>query len=141
MGILFWEGGHKRMESPSFYFHLEPDKLMLGGGLYMFPKQMLVPYRDAVVHPTHGKKLASIVSKLAQQPGFYLGGAHYKNVPRGYGADHPNAELLKHNGLYVGLEMPIPAELMSADLVEFCFDHYRRALPLHQWLVDFVKRL
>jgi len=33
LGILFWEGPGKRMESSGFYFHLEGDLMMVGCGL------------------------------------------------------------------------------------------------------------
>ncbi|WP_455393079.1 TIGR02453 family protein, partial [[Eubacterium] cellulosolvens] len=38
LGILFWEGRRKRMECPGFYFHVEANTLMLGDGMYQFPK-------------------------------------------------------------------------------------------------------
>jgi len=38
LGILFWEGQGKRMESSGFYFHLEENLLMIGCGMYKFPK-------------------------------------------------------------------------------------------------------
>ncbi|MBW1712100.1 MAG: DUF2461 domain-containing protein [Deltaproteobacteria bacterium] len=41
LGLWFWQGPGKRMESSGFYFHLEPGRLMLGAGLYKFPKHLL----------------------------------------------------------------------------------------------------
>jgi hypothetical protein len=66
---------------------------------------------------------------------YEIGGRHYKRVPAGYDPGHPNAELLKHNGLYAGCELKIPEELFSARLVDFCFDRYEALAPLHRWLV------
>jgi len=137
LGILWWEGMGKRMESSSFYFHLEDDHLMLGNGVYMFPKPMLETYREAVVGKTSGKQLTQAVQKLAKK-NYAIQGKHYKKTPKGYDADHPNAELLLFNGLYSGIEMKIPPAFYNPDLIDLCFQHYQNMLPLHEWLRDFV---
>ncbi len=41
LGIYFWDGLRSRMESSGFYFHLEPPNLILGGGMYMIPDNLL----------------------------------------------------------------------------------------------------
>lgn len=139
MGLWMWEGPHKRMENSGFYFHVEPARLMLGVGMYCFPKELLGPYRDAVAHPVHGQALADAVAILDRR-GFALGGEHFKRVPRGYDPDHPNADLLRHNGLWAGVDMKIPDEFYTPKLIDFCFGHYKKLLPLHQWLVAFTER-
>lgn len=37
-----------------------------------------------------------------------IDGKHYKKVPRGYDADHPNAEYLLYNGLTARAEEKVP---------------------------------
>ena len=135
LGLYLWESGRPRMESSGFYFHLEPPDLILGGGMYMFPDYLVPRYRRAVVDPKHGKELAKILAVLAKRKDLEPGGKHYKRVPAGYDPDHPNAELLKHKGLYVGYETKIPEELYSARLVDYCFERYEPLVPLHRWLV------
>jgi uncharacterized protein (TIGR02453 family) len=135
LGLYFWEGTKGRMECPGFYFHLEPPDIFLGGGMYMFPESFLPRYRRAVIDAKLGPELRKIVSGLAARKGCELGGTHYKRVPAGYDPGHPNAALLKHNGLYVGCESRIPEELYSARLVDYCFERYEPILPLHRWLV------
>ena len=135
LGLYFWESGRPRMESSGFYFHLEPPDLFLGGGMYMFPDYLVTRYRRAVVDPKLGKELAKILAVLAKRKDLEPGGKHYKRVPAGYDPDHPNAELLKHKGLYVGYETKIPEELYSARLVDYCFERYEPLVPLHRWLV------
>jgi len=135
LGLYFWEGAGGRMESSGMYFHLEPPDLMLGGGMYLFPDKKLVRYRKAVVDRKLGPELAAIVREMAKVPGLDLGGKHYKRIPAGFEAGHPNAPLLLHNGLYAGVEMPIPEEFYSPSLVEYCFERFKLILPLHKWLV------
>jgi uncharacterized protein (TIGR02453 family) len=138
LGLYFWEGTKPRMESAGFYFHLEPPDLWLGGGMYMFPDALLPKYRRAVVDPKLGREIRAIVDELGRRNGVEVGGLHYKRVPAGYDPRHPNAELLRHNGLYGGYESPIPEEFYSARLVEYCFERYEPLVPLHRWLMKWA---
>jgi uncharacterized protein (TIGR02453 family) len=141
LGIFFWEGIRPRMECPGFYFHLEPPHLMLGGGLYRFPRPRLEMYRSAVVHPEYGAELSEIVSGIQRLEGYWLGGKHYKRVPPGFDTAHPQAALLLHNGLYAGTENPIPDVLYSPRLLDYCMERFTPLIRLHRWLVDFNARL
>ena len=104
LGIYFWDGSRPKMESAGFYFQLEPPDLYMGGGMYMIPDGLLDRYRRAVVDRARGPQIGKIVAALRARPGFSVEGLHYKRVPAGFDAGHPNAELLKHKGLYVGFE-------------------------------------
>jgi uncharacterized protein (TIGR02453 family) len=140
MGIYFWEGTRPRMECPGFYFHLEPTILLLGVGLYMFPKSLFDTYRNSVVHPKHGKDLTDIVAKIQRKKGYQIGGKHYKRVPAGFDPAHPNADLLLHNGIHVGVESSIPEEFYTKKLVDYCWKKFQPLLPLHSWLVAMTLR-
>lgn len=133
LGIFFWEGERKKMECSGFYFHIEPGKLFLGGGIHTFPKDLLEEYRKAVI-TDYGNELVEIISDL-ETKGYSIGKKHYKRVPRGFDKDHENAELLLHNGMSVYLELPIPEELFSEEILDFCIEKFTDMLPLHQWLV------
>lgn len=140
LGIWLWEGPRPRMECPGFYFHLEPQRFMLGVGLYAFPKDLLETYRQSVVHPKHGPALTKAVAAIKRYKDYTLGGQQYKKIPQGYDPSHKNAEFLLYGGLYAGMDLPISEELFSEGLVDLCFDHYKRMLPLHRWLLDLTKR-
>jgi len=140
MGIWFWEGSRQRMECSGYYFHVDPPNLLLGVGIYMFPKPMMKAYRDSVVHPEHGPALAKAVDAVTGKD-YKPGGRHYKRVPSGYDVDHENAEYLLYNGFHMGAEKKIPAELHSPELVEYCFERYREMYPVHQWLLAMTKRM
>jgi uncharacterized protein (TIGR02453 family) len=99
LGIYFWEGRGPRLECSGYYFHIEPPVLILGGGLYGFPRPLLERYRRAVADPDYGAELAAIVKKIMAKPGYTLGGEHYKRVPAGYDAGPESAALLRHAGL------------------------------------------
>ncbi len=135
LGVYFWDGLRPRMESAGFYFHLEPPNLMLGGGMYMIPDSLLVRFRDAVVDPIAGREIRKIVAAIRALPGFTIGGVHYKRVPAGFDPAHPNAELLKHKGLYAGVETKVPEAFFTAGFVEYCFERFEPLVPLHRWLM------
>ncbi len=140
LALFLWEGGLSRMECPGFYFHLEPTKLFLGSGLYMFSPKILSRFRKAVVDPKRGPQLANIIKKVDRAKDIQLGDTHYKRIPSGFDAQHPNATLLLYNGLHVWQETSLPDEIYSEKLVQFCWKKYRPHLDLHQWLVSLISR-
>lgn len=139
LAIWFWEGGTKRMECSGFYFHLEPQMLMLGAGLYRFPKELLETYRQAVVHPKLGPELVLAVKKV-EEASYEVGGQHYKRTPRGFDPDHKNAKWLLNDGLFVGKEMKVPQLIHSEKLLDFCFEHFKKMAPLHKWLLNVINQ-
>ncbi len=136
MGIFFWEGVRPRMECSGFYIHLEPPNLMIGVGIYMFPKQELFRFRKAVIDPNSGEKLSQVLTSISRLEGYEIGGTHYKRVPSGFERSHPNSKLLLHNGLYAGRTIPVPDEFFSAELIDFCWQNFKALAPLHLWLVE-----
>jgi uncharacterized protein (TIGR02453 family) len=139
MGIWFWEGRRKRMECPGFYFHFGDQQLLFGTGFYMFPKNLLTCYRDAVVDKKLGSELSKAVKKVSGK-GYSVSGQHYKRIPQGYDDDHPNAEFLLYNGLHAMTEEKVPPAFYSEALVDYAFSHYKNMLPLHQWLKDTIEK-
>jgi uncharacterized protein (TIGR02453 family) len=135
LGIYFWDGARSRMESAGFYLGLEPPDLYVGGGMYMIPDTLLGRYRNAVVDKKRGAEIGKIVAALRARPGFSVEGTHYKRVPAGFDSGHPNAELLKHKGLYASYETKIPEEFYSARLLDYCFERFEPIVPLHRWLM------
>ena len=134
LGLYLWEGPKPRLEAGGFYFHLEPPDLMIGGGMYMFPDKVMERFRKAAVHPKTGRELTKIVKDL-EASGYEIDGKHYKRIPAGFDAAHPNASLLLHNGVYTGWEGQIPPEFYSEALLDFCWEKFKVILPLHRWLM------
>ena len=135
LGLYFWDGARPRMEAAGYYVGLEPPDLMLGGGMYVIPDTLLGRYRKAAVDPRAGAELRKIVAAIRAVPGHTVEGAHYKRVPAGFDPAHPNAELLKHNGLYGSYETKVPEEFYSAGFVDFCLEKFAPFAPLHRWLM------
>ena len=136
IAFIFWEGNRKKLENSGFYFHVEPEKVVIAAGVHQFPPPMLKAYREAVVSETLGPKLIDATSTL-QQNGYNIGEPHYKKVPRGFDPDHPNSLLLRYNGMGTMESTDLPDEFYSEELVYFCFEKFKKMLPIHEWLVEF----
>lgn len=139
LGIFMWEGDLPKMECSGFYFHLEPPNLFLGCGIYRLPKPLLNVFRKSIVDKKSGPALAEAIKKVSKKS--KISGKHYKKIPRGFDADHPNAEYLLYDGLHAMIESKIPDELYSGALVDYCFKWYKEMVPLHRWLVEMTKRV
>jgi len=137
LGIIFWEGPGKRMERPCFYFHLEEDTLMLAGGMYMIPDDLIGRYRDVVSEEGPAGELDGIVRSLSKE-GMEIGGLHYKRPLKDHPETHPYSYLLRHNGVYGMVTTGIPEEFFSEGLIDMCFSTFRRMDPINRWFLRHV---
>lgn len=136
--IRFSEGMGEKGGYPGFFFAMDETGGQLLGGLYNFAKPILDSFRESVVNEKTGMSLANIIGKIKAQSGFEIGGQHYKLVPRGYDTDHPRADLLRHNGLYVSSPSISVSVLKRPELVDTCYDYALTMAPVHHWLANLV---
>lgn len=83
-----------------------------------------------------GPALVNAIESL-EANGYSIGEPYYKKVPGGFDADHPRADLLRYNGMGTMESLPLPEDVFSDDLVYFCFERYKKMLPIFEWLVEF----
>jgi uncharacterized protein (TIGR02453 family) len=141
LDLWFWEGEGRGWDNPAFFFRLTAETLILGAGVHQFGPRLLPAYREAVVDPVEGKALSDALAAVEHAGPYQLGGDQYRRVPAGYSADHERAELLKHKGLYLGLEGPLPSTAFTRKLVDYCLGHYRNLAPIHTWLTRLAARV
>jgi len=137
LGILFWEGAAPKLQCSGFYFQLEPDNMMLAAGLYEFTPELLQRYRTAIMNEKQADRLMKAIHTV-QSAGtdYVISGDQYKRVPHGYDPNYQYARLLLFKSLGVIMQIPLPEQVYSADLTDFCLTHYKNMLPLHRWLVE-----
>jgi uncharacterized protein (TIGR02453 family) len=134
---LLWQGAGKKTQCPAFGFQLQSSGMALMAGMFGFDKGLLEKYRTAVNDPTLGTELATIVHTLDKK--YELAGQHYKRVPSGFAADHPRADLLRHNALFAHPRQELDIKTAtSPQLVEACLTHFAAMAPIQQWLVKVV---
>jgi len=137
VGIVFWEDSDEKLKNSSFYFHLEPAGALMYAGVYQFEKSVLAAYRKAVLDDRKGVELAAVIDRL-QADGYKITGEHYKRVPNGLPADHPRAQMLKHDSLGAHSPTIAPEVVASPQLVEVCYEHCKHLLPIEQWLAKLI---
>ncbi|MHA2020733.1 MAG: DUF2461 domain-containing protein [Candidatus Thorarchaeota archaeon] len=136
--VRFWEGPGTKKERPGFFVGFDETGGGIHGGLYIFPKPLLEKYRKSVLDDDSGMKLVKAIEKVKSFKGYKIGGEHYKRVPRGYDADHPRADLLRFNALYVSSPRMPASVLEKPELVDVCFEHIQRMVPIHEWLLKLL---
>ncbi len=137
LGIYLWEGKRK-MNSPGFYFHIDTKGFFIGSGMYMFSKENLKKYRDAVADSSSGKELLNAVKKVEKKGDYQWGGKKYKRIPKDYDPDSKYAGYLLHDSLYVYTESKDIDALIKNEPIEYSFEIFKNMLPVHRWLVKYV---
>ncbi|HLF89923.1 MAG TPA: DUF2461 domain-containing protein [Anaerolineales bacterium] len=131
LSIGLW-GGSKKNHHSGVYFGFSSD----GGGIHIgsheFSKEFLAAYRSAVAGVI-GEELQTALDQIGE--GFTVRGEKLKTVPKEFPADHPRGELLKHKSLYVSAPPFSASDIYSPELVEMCVKYFRKALPVHRWMV------
>ena len=84
-----------------WYVQVSAPGVRVGAGFYDADSARLASYRAAVADDRTGPELEKILRKLTKA-GWEVGGDRLKTSPRGYDADHPRIELLRHKSLTIG---------------------------------------
>ncbi|MBY6679033.1 MULTISPECIES: DUF2461 domain-containing protein [unclassified Rhodococcus (in: high G+C Gram-positive bacteria)] len=118
--------------STGWYVQVDASGLMVAGGFYASTSDSIAQFRAVVDDEVRGSELARIVADLESR-GYDRGGDRLKTSPRGYDADHPRIDLLRHKSLTAGRSFGCPPWLDTAE----CADHIRGAwrdlTPLLEW--------
>jgi len=132
IAAVFPTRGLAKHEGAGAYFHISPDEVWIGGGMYMPQPPQLVAVREHIAG--HVKQLRAIV----ESPGFRkhvgaLQGDKLTRVPRGFAKDHPAAEYLKFKHFIAGADLP-PALATSPAFYKTVLTVFRQITPLARFL-------
>jgi uncharacterized protein (TIGR02453 family) len=119
--------------APGFYVEVSARGIRTGAGFYEASSARLAAYRDAVAEEKTGKQLHRILTKL-EKAGFDVGGDRLKTAPRGYAADHPRIELLRHRSLTVGHVIGFEPVVHTPELLDLVRTDWRALKPLVDWV-------
>jgi uncharacterized protein (TIGR02453 family) len=81
------------------YVQFSADGLAAGAGMWHMEPAHLARYRAAVHADSTGAELESIIAEIEKAGVEIHGHGTLKSAPRGYAADHPRIELLRHKGI------------------------------------------
>jgi uncharacterized protein (TIGR02453 family) len=119
-------------DATGWYVELSPRGIRTGGGFYEASGPRLAAFREAVAHDRFGPELEQILSKL-EKGGFEIGGDRLKTTPRGYAADHPRIELLRHRSLTAGHPLGFEPVIHTPQVLDLVRDDWRAMRPLVEW--------
>ena len=119
--------------SPGYYVQVSADGLRAGGGFRATSPAQTSRFRAAVDAPATGGELDGILKALRAKD-FDLIGDSVKTSPRGYVADHPRIETLRHKELMVVRDFGTPAWLSTRRTLTVVRDTWRAVRPLRDWL-------
>ena len=134
LDIWFWEGDAPSRERPGLSVRLRPATVVLSAGIHRLEPATLAAYRAAVDDDRSGEALEVAIEDARMLRGVKLGGLAYKRVPRGFDADHPRAELLRHGALYVSGEWKLPRAASGPGFVGWVADRLEQMAPVERWL-------
>jgi uncharacterized protein (TIGR02453 family) len=130
----FWEGDGPSRERPGLFVRLRPATVTLGAGMHRFEPPALAAFRAAIADDGAGRMLEDAITDATGVRGVTVGGALYKRVPRGFAADHPRADLLRHGALYVSGDWKLPRSVTGPAFVGWAAERLERIAPVERWL-------
>jgi len=142
IGVIFWQGNGKRMQSSSFYLHFSPKELYVAVGVRWFEKPMLDAFREYIRDDARREKLANILADIkAKDPGYTHLEKGYKRYPKGFSADMKHADLSLYKGMatYTLLDAHLIED--GEKLIDTLYKIYEDMLPLQQLMYDVSLRV
>jgi uncharacterized protein (TIGR02453 family) len=118
--------------STGWYVEISARGLRAGGGFYEASGERLGNIRDAMADDKSGPRLQRVLRKL-EKDGFEISGERLKTSPRGYDADHPRIELLRHKQLFAAKHFGFDG-LDSPDVLDRVRAEWRSLRPLVEWI-------
>ena len=131
VGIQFRHESGRDVHSPGFYFHVDPDEVFLGVGIWRPDTKSLGKIRQAIHKDQAGWKRAKNGKAFRER--YDLAGDSLKRPPRGYDAEHPLLEDLKRKDHIAILQLDHD-ELFEPTLVKNTIANFRVAMPYMAFL-------
>jgi uncharacterized protein (TIGR02453 family) len=124
--------------STGYYVQVGAPGVRVGVGFYEASGPRLASIREAIVEQRRGAELEEVLATMTAA-GWELGGDRLKTAPRGYDADHPRIELLRHKSMTLGKAYGFEPVIHSPDLVDRVRADWRDATPFVDWVLRYAK--
>jgi len=142
IGVIFWQGSNKRMQSSSFYLHFSPDELYVAVGVRWFEKPMLDAYREYILDDSKRAELDAILRDIKSKDADYT---HlekgYKRYPRGFNADMQNVDLALYKGMATYKMLDPKLITKGEEFIDTLYKIYEDMLPLQQYMYEVSLRV
>lgn len=121
----------------AYYVQIGPDGLFVAGGCFHAQPDQLRRLRESLADDLRGARMETILAKLRKQ-GFDVRGERLKTVPRGYDADHPRIDLLRHKSLWAGTSYEPDDALHTPETADRVRTRWRQLRDLNEWAADHI---
>lgn len=124
--------GLPKHEGAGLYFHVSPDEIWIGGGMYAPQTSQLQAVREHIA--ANHQRLRSIVESAAFKRTIgALDGEQLQRVPRGFPKDHAAADFLRYRQFLAGRELA-PAAAITPRFYPTLLDTFQVVVPLIRFL-------
>lgn len=142
IGIIFWQGNIKRMQSSAFYMHFSPDELMVAVGVRWFEKPMLDAFREYIKDDEKRAELASILDKIKDlNKGYTHLEKGYKRYPKGFDKDIKNSDLSLYKGMATFKTLEPELITNGEKLIATLYEIFEDMLPLQEFMYEVSLRV
>jgi len=142
IGVIFWQGNTKRMQSSAFYMHFSPEELYVAVGVRWFEKPMLDAFRDYIKNDEKRQELQNILTKIkAKNKGYTHLEKGYKRYPKGFHKEMKNADLSLYKGMATFKLLDSHFIENGEKLIDTLYEIYEDMLPLQQFMYEVSLRV
>jgi uncharacterized protein (TIGR02453 family) len=132
IGALLWHRRLGKDGGAALYFHVSPQELLIAGGVYHPMPDVLLALRQHIA--AHHERLREILRRKAVREYFKgLEGDQLSRPPKGWCADHPAIDYLKHKDLLLEVSLP-PAAATKSDALDAIVKRFRAMAPFVEFL-------
>ncbi len=116
-----------------WYVQVAATGVRVSVGYYHAEKDPLAAIRAGIDDDLTGAQLLRIVNKL-RKGGWEQGGETLKTTPRGFDADHPRIDLLRHKSLTFSKDYGFDEVIHTPALLDRVRADWRAGRPLVEWV-------
>jgi len=124
--------GLPKNSGPGLYFHISPQELLIGGGIYMPEPHLLRAVREQIA-ATPQEFLAILKARPFRKLFGELEGERLKSMPKGFSADSVAAEYIRYKQFLFG-KVFSPRLAASRRLLPCILDCFQTGIPLIRFL-------
>ncbi|WP_406689200.1 DUF2461 domain-containing protein [Saccharopolyspora sp. ID03-671] len=121
----------------AYYVQVGPEGMLVAGGCFHSESDQLARFRTAVDTEVHGERLRKLLDDLADQ-GWEITGTALQTRPRGFDADHPRLDLLRHKTLYAARSWEPDDALHERTCLQRVRESWEAVRELNQWCADHI---
>ena len=123
--------GGRKSGNAGYYFHISPDEVFLGGGVYQPEKEALHVIRQEILYQP--EKYKFIVSSMEKKGFALIEDDKLKTGPKGFDKESPHIELIKYKHYFLSRRLS-KAEINSPDIAKIASDYFIELFPFTDFL-------